>query len=479
MGESQSTQFRLEFNGSVRVEARAQRLSADGGVLLLRELMDRSGLSALLQQHLIDPRDPVRVQHAWLELLRTWILLICQGWQDQRDVELVREDPVLRTAVTGQRGGDVLSRYEALCSQPTLSRLLRGLSAPGNLDGLGEVLLGMSAWRPAPGERVPEMVLDLDSLPVEVHGTQPGSAYNGHFGMACFHPLLVSSEGAYRAARLRPGNAHTAEGGQEFVLPVIEWARQRADRVWLRMDAGFPSPALLTALDEVGCFYVARVRTNPLLQEWAAPYLRRPVGRPPAAERLWLHELRYQSASWERPRRVVLVVLDRPDELFLDYFFLLTNAAATEIDAATLLELYRQRGNAEADFGDWKTAFDLALSSTPRPKRHYRGRRLPGDESDTDSFAANEAKLRLSLIAANLLHEARTLLEEAGQPRVSRTRLRQLLLKTAARVTLGKRYLTVLIEAARAPLWRTFWQQLQRLPPARGSPFRPTLPSTA
>jgi len=480
MGESQCSMFQPEFNKSIRVEARPQRLSADGGALLLRELMDRSRLTALLETHLVDSRDPGRVEHGFVELLRTWLLLIAQGWQDQTDVELLRADPILRLAVADRRGAEVLTSFEALCSQPTLSRLLRTLSAPGNREGLGQVLLALAALRQQRNRaRVSERVLDLDSLPLTVYGTPPGSAYNAHFHARCYHPILVSSDGEFLAAKLRPGEAHTAGGGLEFVLPVVRWAQEHAERVWLRMDAGFPSPELLQELETVDCRYVARVRANQVLQRAAEPFLTRPAGRPPAEERQWFHEFSYQAVSWPYSRRAVLVVIDRPGELFLDYFFLLTNAAADEMDAATLLQFYRQRGGAEQDFGDWKSAFDLALSSTPRPKTHYRGRQLSGPDCDTDSFAANEAKLLLSLVAANLMHDARTLLEHDGQPRASRSRTRQLLLKTAARVTLGKRYITVQIDAARASLWSRFSQQLERIPPVRGSPCGTALPSRA
>ena len=56
----------------------------------------------------------------------------------------------------------------------------------------------------------------------------------------------------------------------------------------------------------------------------------------------------------------------------------------------------------------------------------------------------------LSLRAAIPLHDGRSLMQQAREPRCSRTHFRQLLLKTAARVTLGQRYITVLIDAGRA-----------------------------
>jgi len=105
----------------------------------------------------------------------------------------------------------------------------------------------------------------------------------------------------------------------------------------------------------------------------------------------------------------VLVVTERAGEqghLFLDHFFLLTNAPEQEVPAEALLERYRRRGPVEKEFGDWKSGLDLRLPSSPRPKTHYRGRRLPDTELRRDSFAANDAWLSLNLLAANLLDPA-------------------------------------------------------------------------
>ena len=481
MGESQVSIFQPDFNRSVRVEARPERLTADAGALLLRQLMDSSGLSALLVEHLVDARNPLFVEHGFLELLRTMLLLPAQGWRDQLDVTLLREDPVLRLAVSERRGAGVLAERPGLCSQPTLSRLLHTLAVPCNREGLGTVLLEYAARRKRlrhGGKPLEEATLDVDSMAQEVHGYQPGSDYNGHFGMQCYHPVLVSwDQGDFLAARLRPGNVHTADGGLDFVLPVLRWAKTQARTVWIRMDAGFPGAELLGGLEAAGCRYVARIRANRKLEQLAAPLLKRPVGRPPAAPRTWLHELSYRAASWAAPRRVVAVMVERPGELFPDHFFLVTNAPVEETCAEELLVRYRYRGLAEKDFGDWKTAFDPHLSSSPRPKRHYRGRRLPQRESLTDSFAANEALLLLNLLSANLLGHAATLIHGSSQTRWSRSRFRQLVLKTAGRVVLGKRYITVVIDAARAHLWQLMTRELTRLAQARGSPCADPLPA--
>jgi len=500
MSEAQSTLFPLEFNRSVKIECRRERLSADGAALLLRDLLHRLELDEWLAEHLRDPRDPARTTHPAEELLRTLLLLQGQGWTDQDDVDLLRHDPIFRLAVSSRRQDRAVreartpSEPEGLCSQPTLPRCLQWLSVEPTLQVLDRALREAADRRHRLRSRPPleEATLDLDSLPVEVHGHQPGSAYNGHFGVRCYHPVVLRwDRGDFLAARLREGNAHTADGALEFALPGIRWARQRARRVWVRIDAGFPSWEFLRGLKAEGVCYVARLRTNEVLKRMAKPHLKRPPGRPPKEGRTWLHELHYEAGPWERERRVVLVVLERPrkteaedgtvqERLFLDHFFLITNAPVEEVSAEELLERYRGRGQAEKDFGDWKNALEVRLSSTPRPKTHYRGRQLSEpDEPRRDSFAVNEAWLLVSLLAANLLDLLRELSQRVSGRQRSRERVRNRLLKTPVRITLGSRRMKVILGATRARLWRAFREEMIQTYPVRRSPGLRTRPLPA
>jgi hypothetical protein len=248
--------------------------------------------------------------------------------------------------------------------------------------------------------------------------------------------------------------------------------------VWLRIDAGFPEGKMLDRLEEEEFLYVARLNGNAVLNRMAEPFLTQPL----TDGQVRTHELIYRAAKWKHPRRVVLVVLERmreQGELFLDHFFLITNASVAEVPAEALLERYRQRGTAEKDFGEWKQALDISLSSSPRPKDHYRGHEVRTPYTEPDSFAANEARLLLSLIAANLMHAASGLLERGEAARPSRERFRQLVLKTAARVVLSGRRITFVIESSRASLWRRCVRELNRLYPSRGSPAHQALPTTA
>src|SRR5918998_137937 len=323
--------FATTFNASVSIEARPERLSSDAGAVLLRETLERSGIVGWLTERLVDPRQPHLVTYPLADLLRTMLVLFAQGWRDQDDADALRLDPALRLAVAGTRGTAPLAEGAHLASQPTLSRLLDTLTLEANRPVLRDALAELAARRlraERGGRRLRHLAIGVDGLPVEVHGAQPGSAWNGHYHRRMYHPIVAcaAETGDMLDARLRPGDAHTAEGALDFVLDLVDRLEGTMCQVaMVRMDAGFPEERLLSGLEARGTPYVARLRNNRALDRLAGPHLKRPPGRPPAEPRLWLHEMDYQAGAWSRARRVVLVVLERPDDLLLDHFWLLTS----------------------------------------------------------------------------------------------------------------------------------------------------------
>ncbi|PJA74102.1 IS1380 family transposase [bacterium CG_4_9_14_3_um_filter_65_15] len=391
MGERIS-QPAFDFNRSVRLDVRPERVTSDAGALLIRETMDKLGIDRWLGRHLVDHRREDRVTHPWCELLRTKLILLCQGWRDNDDADFLRHDPALRLSVSDRRGDAALadtslrsggknpSCPQGLASQPTLSRLVDAVAAPEDLPALHACLVEAAGRRIRStngGRRVATLTVDVDSLPAAVHGHQPGSMYNGHYHDRIYHPLIATAgeQGDLLGGKLRSGNVHTADGAEAFILQMLDQVEAKiCVQAHLRLDAGFPSEPLLAALEARRTRYTCRIRKNAVLDRMAQPYLKRPVGRPPCEPRLWFHELQYQADGWSRPRRVVLIVQEKPDELFLHHFWLVTNWPVEQIDGPALLGHYRRRGLAEAHFGELMNVLEPALSSSPRAKSHYRGR---------------------------------------------------------------------------------------------------------
>lgn len=481
MGEAQSTLFALEFNRSIQVEARKERLTGDAGGLLLREVFSRLELEEFFEQNLIDPRQPALTVHPQIELLRTHLLLLAQGWQDADDATSLRDDPIFRLGASNRRGTAPLEtppesarEPDGLASQPTLSRLVGTLSLGGQRQVLREGLFKAAArrLRARRGHRLRYATLDIDSLPVEVCGTQAGSRYNGHYRVRCYHPLVavVAETGDLLDVRLREGNVHTADGALEFVLPLLDRMEQELCQVAsVRMDAGFPEEGLLSALEQREVGYVARLRKNQRLEKLAADFIQtwEPGEDTPRES---FQELSYQADTWSQPRRVVAVLQQEPDELFPRCFFLLTNWDAEQMPATALLALYRQRGTAEAHFGELMSGLDPCLSSTRRPKSHYRGQEPKRRYASADPFAANEVRLLLNALAYALVHAVRTLMEKVTGEGWSLKRVLERVLKVPARLLLHSRRIVVVLTPAAAALWAKLWQALQSwrwVPPPR------------
>jgi hypothetical protein len=484
MGEANLALFRAEFNGSLRIEARPERLTSESGAIVLREVLERLGMVAWLVPRLADTRRPDLITHPLSELVRSALLLLGQGWRDQDDADTLRDDAVLRLAVSDRRGvaplimrprepGVPLSKNPAvpdgLASQPTLSRAVAMLGSEANRAVLADALVEVAARRLRAhrrGHRPRYLTVDLDSLPIEVAGHQPGSAYNGHYHARIYHPLIatVAETGDIIGAKLRAGTAHTAAGGLAFLLPLLDKVEARLCQVAsVRIDAGFPDEEFLAGLEQRGTPYVARVRNNAALDALAASYLHRPPGRRPLEPRTWCYELGYQAKSWQRERRVVLVVQERPDELFLHHFWLITNWPMEAMDAHELLALYRQRGTAEGYMGELRDVLDPALSSSPRPKDHYRGQEPERRYASVDAFVQNEVLLLLNVLAYDIVHAARVLLEEATREGWSLRRVRERVLRVAARVLVHGRRVVLVIARAAADLWSALWARLAAL----------------
>ena len=94
------------------------RLSSDGGVMLLAQAERRLGIAERLAHFIPDRRDPERVKHAILDMIRARIFAIACGYEDCNDFGPLRSDPAFKLAC-----GRLPETGADLASQPTLSRL--------------------------------------------------------------------------------------------------------------------------------------------------------------------------------------------------------------------------------------------------------------------------------------------------------------------------------------------------------------------
>src|SRR5438270_9558531 len=221
----------------------------------------------------------------------------------------------------------------------------------------------------------------MDSSESPTDGAQEGSAYNGHFGCTCYHPLFVFNQlGDLERCALRSGNVHSAASWREVLEPVVARYRGTVKQCCFRGDAAFANPEIYEFLEAESIGYAIRLPANRVLQDKIGHLLKRPVGRPPQEVRRYYSSFRYQAGSWNKPRRVVAKVEWHPGELYPRVGFIVTNLARP---AERVVAFYNQRGTAEQCIKEGKGAIKWTRLSC-------------------HSFAANAVRLQLHALAYNL-----------------------------------------------------------------------------
>src|ERR1700734_69111 len=125
----------LDFFGTTLVvEPSPGQLSSDAGLLPIRQLDQRLGLTQAFAAVLNDPRDPDLLEHTTLEMVRSRVYGILAGYEDQNDHDTLRTDPVFKLVA------DRLPDDPSLASQPTLSRFENAINCP-SLKRLQKVLV--------------------------------------------------------------------------------------------------------------------------------------------------------------------------------------------------------------------------------------------------------------------------------------------------------------------------------------------------
>ena len=338
MGEKQNQPFQLLFSASLKIDFQGSRVTSDGGLILVREFDERLGLEKLIEEHLSDSRQGLNKQFTLADLLRQSVYSRLAGYEDLNDAERLAADPTFRL-ISSQR---IWDRGAALTS--TLHWFeTELLTKEENLIGL------MALNRETVGQAdsldsSDRVVLDMDSSESPVHGEQEGSAYNGHLESVCYHPLfLFNRHGDCLAAKLRPGNVHSAEDWNELLLPEIGREQKLGKEVVFRADAAFAKPEIYEALEERGVKYAIRIPANDNLERDIAELLRRPVGRPSHKPVVRYKGFLYQAASWKTARRVVAKVEFHVGELFPRVGFIVTNLS---LPSRAVVRFYNKRGTA-------------------------------------------------------------------------------------------------------------------------------------
>ena len=303
MADPKGEGVKVGFDGSIRLEFHGAKVTSDAGLLAYRDLDEALGLFDSVPFVFHDSRTGRNIQHHLTALLRQSVYSRLAGYEDVNDAHRLSVDPTMRR-ITGKKLDD-----KNAASANTMGRFeTQMLSVADNLQALSKVN-GRWVERALQKTTHRRIILDMDSSASPVHGEQEASAYNGHFGCTCYHPLFCFNQfGDCEGSMLRPGNVHSADRWKELLEPIVARYERKTVRQYFRGDAAFAKPEIYECLEEKGFLYAIRLPANQVLQEKIEHLLTRPVGRPPRKPVVWFADFKYQAASWDRPRRVIAKV---------------------------------------------------------------------------------------------------------------------------------------------------------------------------
>jgi hypothetical protein len=270
---------------------------SDGGVLLLKQLDERIGLTRAAAKVFADDRRNASITHSLHSLLAQRIYGLCLGWSDVCDHNTLRHDLAMQTAV---------GRAEPLASAPTFSRL-ESSATPQHTHALHQVL--MQQFIASHAQAPKEIVLDIDATHVPLHGDQERGHFNAYYDNYCYLPLYVFAGQDMLACVLRPSDRDPASVASALVRRLLVPLRQAwpKTKIIVRGDSGFCRSRLLRRLERWGVHYIIGLQKNArLLQqvELAGLALAEQYEAAQTKQRMF-GEFEYAAGTWDRARRVI------------------------------------------------------------------------------------------------------------------------------------------------------------------------------
>lgn len=450
MTECSQSGFSFGAHFSRRVEAsfEAGAMTSDAGGLLLRETDRRLDLLPRLAECFLDGRNPSLVRHQLGEMVAQRVYALALGYEDLNDHEQLRHDPVLQVLA----GKSELN--ERLAGKSTLNRLESGATPdrykkiacrPEMIDEL-LVKLFLESFNEAPVE----IVLDLDTTDLELHGGQQGRFFHGYYDEYCYLPLYIFCGEHLLCARLRQADIDASAGSLAEVKRIMAQihARWPHTRVILRGDSGFCRDELMTWCEQQNnVHYVFGMARNERLRKIIAPALAEADAvygetlRPARVFTEFAHTT--TTGSWSRQRRVVakaehIAGKENPR-------YVVTSLDAAEWPAPRLYEeLYCARGDMEN-----------------RIKEQYQ---LFAGRVSAETMRANQLRLYLSAMAYTLMSGLRRLglkATELARAEVATIRMRLFKIGALVRVSVRRVWLSMASSYPWQPVFAQAWANLR------------------
>ena len=437
---SGTRQIVAEFSGGT--------ITSDAGSLLLKETDAKMNLLTRFAECFSDRRSPLLIEHTMEQMLRQRVYGLALGYEDLNDHELLRLDPLLAVlAGKAEPGTDLLA------GKSTLNRMELGTGTPSRYkkitfwrDSVDELLVDifLEAHPVAPVQ----IVLDIDTTDMALHGNQEEKFYHGYYKHHCYLPLYIFCGDHVLCSRLRPSSIGPAVGSQREVARIVKQIRQRWPDVViiLRGDSGFCADELLTWCEENRVDYVVGVARNQRLEgliEGPLAEAKQQFEATQQPARIFVEfEHKTLKGAWNKDRRVVAKAEHINGKANPRFVVTSLNAERWE-KKALYEELYCGRGDMENRIKEQFVMF--------------------ADRVSVSTMRGNQLRIYLSVIAYTLMNGLRRLglkTTTMATAQVGTIRLKVLKIGALIQVTVRKVWVRM---ASSYPYQALFSQVLQQL----------------
>jgi Transposase DDE domain group 1 len=448
MTECNQSSFGFAGIGKREIVARFDggTISSDGGAFLLRQTDRHLNLLSRLAECFLDGRNPRLVQHSIEEMLSQRIYGLALGYEDINDHEQLRKDPVFGI-LAGREELD-----EPLAGKSTLNRMELGTGVNSRYkkitfwkDGVDELLV--KVFLESHQEIPAEIVLDMDTTDLPLHGKQEGRFFHGYYDNYCYLPLYVFCGEHILCARLREANHDAAFGCLAEIERIVAQIRSAWPKVKivLRGDSGFCRNELMSWCENNQVDFLFGMAQNQRLRKVIGQQMHEATlewNRTGKAARVFT-EFEYSTkktkkGGWDRERRVVAKAehIDGKE----NPRFVVTSLPSQQCQARALYEeLYCARGDMEN-----------------RIKEQFS---LFADRVSAATMRANQMRLYLSAMAYILVSGLRRLgLKGTALAQAQVSTIRTKLLKIGAQIRVSVRKVWVSMSSSYP--WQDLYQQV-------------------
>jgi hypothetical protein len=438
--------FKAHFSRDIVARFDGGTISSDGGSLLLRQTDQRLNLLTRFANCFLDGRRQDRVEHSLVEMISQRVYGLALGYEDLNDHEQLRKDPLFGILA----GREELDR--PLAGKSTLNRLELGNGQEDRYkkitfwkQGIDEVLVSVfvESQETAPKE----IILDVDTTDLPLHGKQEGRFFHGYYDSYCYLPLYIFCDEHVLCARLRQSNSDAATGSLTEIERIVGQIRVAWPevKIILRGDSGFCRNELMSWCEGHAVDYVFGLARNQRLrriigqQMWEATEQWNRTDKPARVFTDFLYQTRkVKNRGWGREQRVVAKAehIDGKE----NPRFVVTSLDSEQWPAQALYEeLYCARGDMEN-----------------RIKEQFS---LFADRVSAETMRANQLRLYFSVMAYVLVSGLRRLglkATDLAQAQVSTIRTKLLKIGAQIRVTVRK----VWISMASSYPWQNLYEQV-------------------